>query len=84
MPAIKLIIFKCCTLLISFIAFNREIISLCSYCAKKRLVYIIIVKLSSYQPSSYSECIKLNTRALCDVYLVSFNKYIFLVCLSSL
>ena len=48
MPAVKLIIFKCCTLFISSIALNGEIISPCSYYMKKGLVYIIIAEPSSY------------------------------------
>ena len=61
MPAVRLIVFKYYTLLISSIAFNGEIISSCSYCVKKGLVYIIIADPSSYQLSFYSECTKLNT-----------------------
>ena len=48
MPVIKLIVSKCYTLFIFFIAFNGEIINPCSYYTKKGLVYIIIANLSSY------------------------------------
>ena len=61
MPAVRLIVFEYCTLLASSIALNSEIISLCSYYIKKGLVCIVITDPSNYQPSSYSECTKLNT-----------------------
>ena len=48
MPAVRLIVFKCYTLLTSSIAFNGEIISPCSYYMKKGLVYITIADPSSY------------------------------------
>ena len=84
MPAVKLIIFKCCTLFISSIALNGEIISPCSYYIKKGLVCVIITNLSSYQPFSSSEYTKLNTYALYNVHSVSFNKCIFFTCFNSL
>ena len=84
MPAVKLIVFKCYTLLISSIALNNEIISPCSCYAKKGLVCIIITDPSGYQPSFYSKCTKLNTCALCDVHSVSFNKCMFLTYFASL
>ena len=83
MPAVKLIVFKYCALFTSSIALNSEIISSCSYYAKKGLVYIVIADPSSYQPSSCSKCIKLNTYMLYNMRLVSFNKYIFFTRLNS-
>ena len=74
---------KYCTLLISSIAFNREIMSPYSYYMKKGLVCIIITEPFSYQPSSYSKCIKLNTCVLYKVHSVSLNKYIFFTCFNS-
>ena len=61
MPAVRLIVFKYCTLFISSIALNGEIINPCSYCAKKGLVCVIITEPSSYQPFFCSKCTKLNT-----------------------
>ena len=84
MPAVKLIAFKYYTLLISSIAFDGEIISPCSCCAKKGLVCIIIADLSSHQPSFYFKYTKLNTCVLYNMRLVSFNKYIFFIYLASL
>ena len=77
MPPIKLSAFKRCTLLITSISFNGEIISFYFRYIKKGLVYIIIIDPFSRQPFSYIECTKLNTRALYNVRLVSFNKYTF-------
>ena len=59
------------------ISLNGEIISPCSYYAKKGLVYIIITDPFSRQPSFYTKCTKLNTYALCDICSVSLNKCIF-------
>ena len=83
MPIIKLIVFKRCTLLTSSITFNSEIMSPYSCYAKKGLVCVIIANPFNYQPFSYSKYTKLNTRALCDMRLVSFNKYIFLAYFAS-
>ena len=84
MPAIRLISFKYHALLASSITLNSEIMSSCSHYAKKGLVCIIITEPFSCQPSFYFKYTKLNTRALCNVYLVSFNKYAFLAHLNSL
>ena len=84
MPFIRSLVSKYYILLTSSITFNREIISPCSCCAKKGLVYIIIIKPSNRQPSFYSKCTKLNIYALCDMRLVPFNKYIFLTYFISL
>ena len=84
MPAVRLTVFKYYTLITSSIIFNSEIISPCSYCVKKGLVYVIIADLSSCQPFSCLEYTKLNIYALYNMRLVSFNKYIFLTHLNSL
>ena len=84
MPAVKLTASKYYTLFISSITLDGKIMSPCSYYMKKGLVCIIIVNPSSRQPFSYSKCIKLNTRALCNMRSVSLNKYTFFTCLNSL
>ena len=38
-----------------------------SYYIKKKLLYIVIIALSSCQPSFYFKCTKLNIRLSCDV-----------------
>ena len=48
MPAVRLIVSKRHALFTFFITFNGEIMSLCSCCAKKGLVYIIIADPSGY------------------------------------
>ena len=48
-----------------------------SRCVKKKLLYIAIAAPFSHQPSSYSECTKLNIRLFCDIKLVSNAKYAF-------
>ena len=84
MPTIRSLASKYCTLFISSIILNSEIISPCSYYMKKGLVYIIITDLFSYQPSFCSKYTKLNTYMLYNMHSVSFNKYIFFICFNSL
>ena len=78
MPPIRFSMSKRCTLLAISISLNREIINPYSYYTKKGLVCIIIIKPFSRQPFSCTKCTKLNTYALYNMRLVSFNKYIFL------
>ena len=80
MPPIKSSASKYCALLTISISLNGEIMSPCSRYTKKGLVYIIITDPFGRQPSSYTKCTKLNTRALYNIRLVSLNKYIFLYC----
>ena len=77
MPPIRSSTFKRCTLLAVSISLNKEIISPYSYYTKKGLVYITIMDPFSRQPSSYTECTKLNTYMSYNMQSVSLNKYIF-------
>ena len=77
MPPIRSSVSKRCTLLIIFISFNKEIMSLYSRYTKKGLVYVAIIDPFSRQPSSCSKCTKLNTYALYNMRLVLLNKYTF-------
>ena len=72
------------TLLATSISLNSEIISPYSHYIKKGLIYIVIIDLFSHQPSSYLKYTKANIRSLCNMRLVSLNKYIFLTCFTSL
>ena len=54
------------------------------YYTEKGLVYIIIITLSSRQPSFYAKCTKLNIRLFYNVCLVSNAKYRFFVRLYTL
>ena len=74
MPPIRSTASKRCALLAMSISLNREIISPCSYCIKKGLVYIAIIFLASRQSSFYLKCTKANTRLSCNVCLVFFNE----------
>ena len=77
MPFIRSLASVYCVLLAASISLDSKIMSPYSCCVKKGLVYIAIIALFSCQPSSYSKCTKANTCSLCDVRLVSTNKYIF-------
>ena len=81
-PLIRFFMSKRYALLAISISLDREIINPYSYYTKKGLVYITIIDLFSCQPSSYTECTKLNTCVLYNVRLVLFNKYIFFAYLS--
>ena len=80
MPPIRSSVSKRYTLLAVFISLNGEIISPYFYYAKKGLIYIIIIDPPSRQFFFCTKCTKLNTYILCDVRLVSLNKYTFLCC----
>ena len=79
MPSIKSSVLVYYTLLAVSISLNSEIIDSCSYYIKKGLVYITITASSSCQPFFYLECTKSNTYSSCNIYLVSTNKYTFLI-----
>ena len=84
MPAIRSLISERCTLLISSIIFNSEIMSPYFCYIKKGLVYVIIADLSGCQSSFYSKYTKLNTYALYNILSVSLNKCMFFIYLNSL
>ena len=67
MPPIRSTILERRALFTVSISLNKKIISLYSCCMKKGLVYIIIIALSSRQPSSSLEYTKVNTYSLCDI-----------------
>ena len=77
MPLIRSLASMRYILLAASISLDSEIISLCSYYIKKGLVYIVIIAFFSRQLSSYFKYTKANTCSLCNVRLVSTNKYTF-------
>ena len=77
MPPIRSLASVCRVLLAASISLDGEIMSPCSYYAKKGLVCVIITAPFGRQPSSYFKCIKANTCSLYDVRLVSTNEYTF-------
>ena len=77
MPLIRSLASVYYVLLAISISLNSEIISPYSHYAKKGLVYITIIVLSSRQPSSCFKCTKANTYSLYNMRSVSTNEYIF-------
>ena len=77
MPPIRSLASVHYVLLAISISLNGEIMSSYSHYMKKGLVYIIIIALFSRQPFFYSKYTKANTYSLCNMRLVSTNKYIF-------
>ena len=63
------------TALIAFILSINKVMPSYSYCVKKGLVCIANTALSSHQPSSYAECIKLNMRVSYNIRSISSAKY---------
>ena len=76
MPPIRSLAFKRCVYIIATILLLSEIMPIYSYCAKKKLVYIVIIALFSYQPSFYIKYTKLNMHLSCNIKLVSNIKYL--------
>jgi hypothetical protein len=76
MPFIRFTIFKRRALLISSIILLGEIMTSCSYCAEKKLLYIVIAFLSKHQPFFYFKCTLANMQSLYNIYSVSFVKCI--------
>ena len=75
MPFIRSLAFKRFACVVSVILLLSEIMPLYSHCTKKKLVCVIIIALSSRQPSFYSKCTKLNVCLSCNVKLVSDAEY---------
>ena len=76
MPPIRSLVSKRCAYIVLVILSLGEIMPIYSRCAKKKLVYIIIIALFSHQPSSYIKCTKLNIYLSCNVRSVSNAKYL--------
>jgi hypothetical protein len=81
MPFVKSLAFKYLVYhfkLVAVILLLSEIMLTYSYYTEKGLVYIIIIALFSWQPSSYFECTKLNMHLSCNIYFISNTKCIYL------
>ena len=78
MPFIRSLISKCCTYIVAAILLLSKIMPSYSCYKEKKLVYIIIIALFSYQPSSCSKCIKSNIYLSCNIRLIFNAKYIFI------
>ena len=76
MPFIRFLASKRYAHAVTVILLLGEIMPSYSYCNEKKLVYIIIIAFSSYQPSSCIKCTKLNIHLSCNVRLVSNTKYL--------
>ena len=79
MPSIRSLASKHYTYTVTLILSLSVIIPTYSHYTKKKLVYIIIAAPSSHQPSSYSECIKLNIYSSYNIKSVSNTKCAFLI-----
>ena len=79
MPFIRSLVSKCRAYIIALILLLGVIMPTYSYYTKKKLVYIIIIAPSGYQPSSCSKYIKLNICSSCNIRSVFNTKYIFFI-----
>ena len=84
MPFIRFLTFTYYTKLVAVILLFSEIMPSCFYYIEKKLVYIVIIVLSSYQPSFYIKYIKSNMYLSCDIKSVSNAEYLYLMRLCSL
>ena len=75
MPPIRSLASKRRAYVIAVILLLGEIMPMCSRCAKKKLVCVIIIAPSSRQPSSYIKCTKSNIHLSCNVRSVLDTKY---------
>jgi hypothetical protein len=81
MPPIRSLVFKYLAYyfkLVAVILLFSKIMPTCSRYTEKGLVYIIIAVLSSRQPSSSSECTKLNIHLSYNIYFIFNAKCIYL------
>ena len=79
MPFVRSSASKRCTKLVSIIISFSKIMPSYSRCIKKRLLYIVIIALSSCQPSFYTKYTWANIRASYNIYLVSNAEYMFFI-----
>ena len=62
MPSVRSTASKHYTYVVAVILLLSEVMPICFYCIKKKLIYIIIAALFSCQPFFYIEYTKLNIR----------------------
>ena len=79
MSFIRFLVFKRRARVVAVIFLLSEIISTCSCCVLKGLVYITIIAPLGCQPSSYTKYTKSNMRSSYNIRLVSNAKYICLM-----
>ena len=71
MPLIRSLVFKHYAHAVAVILLLSKIMPSCFYYKEKKLVYIIIMAPSSYQPSFYSKCTKSNIHLSCNIKSIS-------------
>ena len=73
---IRSLVSKYCAYIILVILLLSKIMPIYSRCAKKKLVYIIIIAPFSRQPSFYIKCTKSNIYLSCNIKLVLDAEYL--------
>ena len=76
MPPIRSLASKYRAYIMAVILLLSKVMPSCSCCKEKELVYIIIIVLSSRQPSFYIKYTKLNIYLSCNVKSVSNTEYL--------
>ena len=76
MPFIRSLVSKCYAYIVLIILLLSKIMPIYSRYIKKKLVYITIITLFSYQPSSCLKCIKLNIHLSCNIKSVLNAEYL--------
>ena len=83
MPFIRSLVSEYRAYIVILILLLGAIMPICSYYTKKKLVYVVIIALFNYQPSSYSKCMKLNICFSYNVKSVSDAKCTFFIYFTS-
>ena len=76
MPFIRFLASKYYTYIVAVIFLLGKIMFIYSYCAKKKLVCVVIIASFSCQPFSCFKCTKLNIYLSCNVKSVLNAKYL--------
>ena len=79
MPFIRSLASEYHTCIITLILLLSVIMPIYSYYIKKKLVCVVIIAPSNYQPSSYSKYIELNMRFSYNIRSVSNTECIFFI-----
>ena len=76
MPPVRFLASKRCIYIVAVIFLLGEIMPIYSCCAKKKLVYVIIIAPFGRQPFSYLKCTKLNIYLSCNIRSVLDTEYL--------
>ena len=71
MPSIRSSVSDYYNRLVTIILLLSEVMPSCSCCEEKKLVYVTIMALTRYQPSSCVKCMQVNMQLSCNIWSIS-------------